>query len=94
MNPILDSLSRLSDLSRALSSARFFRTGVGEYGEGDIFLGITVPETRRVVRQYVKVMDLEGVTELLMSPYHEARLAGAIVLVDFSQKQRYSAQRL
>lgn len=58
----------------------FFKTGPGEYGEGDVFLGITVPATRAVVRRF-KDLDLEGVTELLHSEVHEERLAALLILV-------------
>ena len=65
--------SRISDI------ARFYKTGPGEYGEGDLFLGGTVPETRSVASSY-KNMDLGEVQKLFNSPFHEARLCAAIIL--------------
>lgn len=65
---------------RALGAARFFKTGKGEYGEGDIFLGITVPELRRIVRQY-RGLPLVEVERLLHAQEHECRLAALLVLV-------------
>ena len=60
---------------------RFFKTGRGEYGEGDEFLGLKVPETREVVRVVWKDFPLEEVPELLMNRWHEVRLCGFLILV-------------
>ena len=67
------SKSRVSDL------ARFYKTGPGEYGEGDLFLGGSVPQTRSVASSY-KNMELAEVQKLFNSPFHEARLCAAIIL--------------
>ena len=67
------SKSRVSDL------ARFYKTGPGEYGEGDLFLGGSVPQTRSVASSY-KNMVLVEVQKLFNSPFHEARLCAAIIL--------------
>jgi 3-methyladenine DNA glycosylase AlkD len=64
---------RVSDL------ARFFKTGPGEYGEGDQFLGLTVPDTRLVAKKF-KNLDFEDLAELFNSPFHDARLCAAIIL--------------
>ena len=55
---------------------RFFKTGPGEYGEGDEFLGLKVPQTREVVRAVPKDFPLSEVPELLMNRWHEVRLCG------------------
>ena len=60
---------------------RFFKTGKGEYGEGDEFLGLKVPQTREVVRAAQKDLALEEVPELLMSRWREVRLCGLLILV-------------
>jgi len=60
---------------------RFFKTGKGEYGEGDKFLGLKVPQTREVVQAAQKDLALEEVPELLMSRWHEVRLCGLLILV-------------
>ena len=60
---------------------RFFKTGPGEYGEGDEFLGLKVPQTREVARAASKVFPLGEVPELLMSRWHEVRLCGLLILV-------------
>jgi len=60
---------------------RFFKTGPGQYGEGDEFLGLKVPQTREVVKVAAKDFPLEEVPELLMSKWHEVRLCGLLILV-------------
>jgi len=78
---ILDILHPLSDAEIAKHSQRFFKTGPGEYGEGDIFLGIRVP----VLRKQIKALRQEAlcdVLQLLQSPFHEARLLALLLLVD------------
>jgi len=64
----------------------FFKTGPGEYGEGDEFLGLKVPQTREVVKA-AKDMPLSEVPELLMSRWHEVRLCGLLILVSKFEKQ-------
>lgn len=61
---------------------RFFKTGPGQYGEGDEFLGLKVPQTREVVKKVATDTPLNEVPELLMSRWHEVRLCGLLILVD------------
>ncbi len=60
---------------------RFFKTGPGEYGEGDEFLGLKVPQTRKVVKAVARDITLGEIPELLMSKWHEVRLCGLLILV-------------
>ena len=60
---------------------RFFKTGPGEYGEGDEFLGLKVPQTREVVKAAWKDIPLSEVPTLLMNRWHEVRLCGLLILV-------------
>ena len=60
----------------------FFKTGPGEYGEGDEFLGLKVPQTREVVKLTGRDLPLDEVPELLMSRWHEVRLCGLLILVE------------
>lgn len=76
----------LKDENQAQHLARFFKTGPGEYGEGDRFLGIKVPVTRKIVKDNVADADVEGVKVLVSSPWHEIRLAGFLTLVDLYSK--------
>jgi 3-methyladenine DNA glycosylase AlkD len=59
----------------------FFKTGVGQYGEGDIFLGIRVPALRKLAKEY-KALPLKEILLLLRSPYHEVRLFALILFVN------------
>lgn len=77
---VQDALDAVASPERAIGSARFFKTGPGEYGEGDVFLGVTVPATRVVVRRFAD-LPLSDVDVLLDSPVHEHRLAGLLILV-------------
>lgn len=63
----------------------FFKTGKGEYGEGDIFIGIKVPVTREIAKKYLG-MNFKHIELLLKSKIHEYRLAGLLILVDKFQK--------
>lgn len=60
---------------------RFFKTGKGQYGEGDVFIGVRVPNTRRVCAEYEGI-ELEEIRKLLESSVHEHRLAAVILLAD------------
>lgn len=71
---------------RARVNAWFFKTGKGEYGEGDIFLGVTVPNVRKVVKQFMHELEVDNAVELLQSKYHEDRLAGCIIFVELMKR--------
>ncbi|MGE0793531.1 MAG: DNA alkylation repair protein [Candidatus Woesearchaeota archaeon] len=60
---------------------RFFKTGIGEYGEGDVFLGLIVPEQRKISKKYIS-LDLNDVSILVSSKYHEYRLIGFLILLE------------
>jgi len=73
-------LEQLADPERAALLQRYFKTGPGEYGEGDRFHGIRVPEIRRLSRQYHGIA-MANVLQLLHSPMHEERLLALFILV-------------
>ena len=73
-------LDALSNPEIAEHSKRFFKTGKGEYGEGDVFIGIRVPELRRIAKQNVAI-ELADVEALLHSRVHEERLLALLILV-------------
>lgn len=77
---IISRLQELGNSDIAAHSQRFFKTGKGEYAEGDRFLGIRVPTLRKCAREYMGIR-LEDTLELLTSPFHEARLLALIILV-------------
>ncbi|MDX2775879.1 DNA alkylation repair protein [Streptomyces caniscabiei] len=72
-------LSQKSSPEKAAFFPRFFKTGPGQYGEGDQFLGITVPDCRSVAKQF-KTLPLEDIVELLHSRWHEERLVALLIL--------------
>ena len=63
----------------------FFKTGKGEYGEGDRFLGLTVPQCRKIAKQY-KTLPFSDISNLFQSAYHEERLVAVLILVEQFQK--------
>jgi hypothetical protein len=71
---------------------RFFKTGPGEYGDGDQFLGLKVPQTREVVRAVPKDFPLSEIPELLMSRWHEVRLCGLLIIV--AKFERLATKRM
>ncbi len=82
---ISEILKSLGDPEIAEHSQRFFKTGEGQYGAGDIFLGIRVPVLRKQVAKF-RAVPLEEAEKLLHSPYHEARLFALLLLVAKYQK--------
>ncbi len=74
------SLQGLADPEIAAHSMGFFKTGKGEYGEGDRFLGIRVPVLRQLAKKY-RDIDLSAIKKLLQSSFHEERLCALIILV-------------
>jgi 3-methyladenine DNA glycosylase AlkD len=73
-------LNSLASPDLAKSAARFFKTGPGQYGEGDIFIGVKVPVLRNLARDF-RELPLEEVEILLRSPIHEERLLALLILV-------------
>lgn len=73
-------LHSLGDKEKAKVQKRFFKTGPGEYGEGDRFLGIKVPELRKLARTYQRV-GYEAVRGLVKSPIHEERFLALLILI-------------
>ncbi|MDO5316486.1 MAG: DNA alkylation repair protein [bacterium] len=70
------------DAEQAVNLSRFFKTGKGQYGEGDKFLGIKVPVTRQVVKQCWKETSFDDLETCIRSEYHEMRLAALLALVE------------
>lgn len=81
MNRLLSEMTSLADPSQVAGLSRFFKTGPGQYGEGDKFLGIKVPVTRSVVKECWKETDFDDLEECLCCEYHELRLAALLCLV-------------
>ena len=73
MNKLLESMLQHADPTQVEGLMRFFKTGPGQYGEGDLFLGIKVPVTRSVVKECWKDVSFENLEECVTSKYHEVR---------------------
>jgi 3-methyladenine DNA glycosylase AlkD len=87
-------LKKMGDKEQAAISQRFFKTGPGEYGEGDIFLGIKVPVLRKLAKEYFE-LPLKEVKPILGSKYHEIRLMSLFILVDqFSKGDQKKKKRI
>ena len=78
---IIERLKRVGSEEKRNVQLRFFKTGVGEYGYGDEFLGVMVPQVRAIVKDVWQEITLEEIETLLHSPYHEARLTALLLLV-------------
>ena len=81
LQDIKEELQSLANSETAKHSQRFFKTGKGEYGEGDIFLGIRVPAIRKLAKKYSQ-LSLSNIQSLLKSKFHEQRLLAIIMLVN------------
>lgn len=90
MKPIIglitDELQAFSTEEKREVLPRFFKTGKGEYGEGDHFLGVAVPDTRTVAKQY-KDISLNEIRNLMQSEWHEVRLCALLIMVEKSKKK-------
>lgn len=85
LNELKNELATLSRPERIKDYQRFFKTGPGEYGEGDVFLGISVPEQRKVAKKYN--LSFKDIQELLDSKVHEERLVGLLILMRNKNKE-------
>ena len=85
LSSLKQDLKSLANKEKAILLQRFFKTGKGEYGEGDIFLGIIVPEQRKVAKKYIN-LSLNDLQVLLNSKIHEERLISLFILVDKYKK--------
>ena len=94
MNPLIQEIMSKADPSQVEGLSRFFKTGPGQYGEGDKFLGIKVPVTRDVVKKCWDKVGFEDIEECVMSKYHEVRLAALLTLVQiFSHSKKNQAKQ-
>lgn len=78
---IEDDLQKFANPDRAQHSLRFFKTGKGQYGEGDVFIGLTNPQVRAIAKEYYQEISLDEVEKLLQNKIHEYRLTALIILV-------------
>ena len=84
---VINALKTLATEERRKVNEWFFKTGKGEYGYGDIFLGVTAPEIRRIAKKFSQEISLQELTELIRNPIHEVRLCALIILVNKYKKE-------
>lgn len=88
VSEIKTALQELSIPGKAEIMQTFFKTGKGEYGEGDVFIGVTVPDQRSVAKEFYSKISLEELGELLSSKIHEHRLTALLILVHQFEKTK------
>jgi len=84
---VINALKTLATEERRKVNEWFFKTGKGEYGYGDIFLGVTMPDIRRIAKKFSQEISLQELTELIRNPIHEVRLCALIILVNKYNKE-------
>jgi len=84
---VINALKFVATEERRKVNEWFFKTGKGEYGYGDIFLGVTVPEIRKIAKKFSQEISLQELTELIRNPTHEVRLCALIILVNKYKKE-------
>ena len=84
---VINALKLVATEERRKVNEWFFKTGKGEYGYGDIFLGVTVPNIRRIAKKFSQEISLKELVELIRNPIHEVRLCALIILVNKYKKE-------
>lgn len=79
---IISAMLKIQDKEQQKNLSRFFKTGIGEYGEGDKFLGIKVPQTRQIVKENKLRIDFSEIKTMLYSEWHEIRLCAFLLLAE------------
>ena len=92
-NQILEALQFLSTPEKAAFLPYFFKTGKGQYAEGDKFIGVVVPDARKLVKEYWQKASLEDVQEILQSEFHEMRLVALLMLVTKFEKTKDKSEQ-
>ena len=89
---VIRDLQELADPEKAAHSAGYFKTGPGDYGEGDIFIGLTVPQGREIAVRHKSVPPAEAL-ELLQSPIPEVRLCALHILVNRYKRSKSEVEK-
>jgi 3-methyladenine DNA glycosylase AlkD len=90
---ILEALQFLSTPEKRDFLPYFFKTGKGEYAEGDQFIGVVVPDSRKIVKEFWQKAELSDVQEILKSEFHEMRLVALLILVHQFEKSKDKTQQ-
>jgi len=85
MKNIHEEFKKMSDQEHAIQLQKYFKTGKGEYGEGDQFLGLRVPTVRKIAKKF-NTLSIDEAEKFLQSPYHEERLFALFILIDLFKK--------
>ncbi|MHB1376595.1 MAG: DNA alkylation repair protein [Candidatus Humimicrobiaceae bacterium] len=93
LKKLKEEVKSLASPQKAKILERFFKTGKGEYGEGDIFIGVQVPDARKIVRKYADI-SLDDTLQLLTSEIHEERLIALLVMVEKTKRADESAKEI
>lgn len=89
---VLEELKAMRNPSRAHHSQSFFKTGPGEYGEGDVFLGLTVPAVRKIAGKH-QDLEISEIAKLMDSHLHESRLCGLVILTNQYKKLKTEKEK-
>jgi 3-methyladenine DNA glycosylase AlkD len=89
---VVSELKLLASPGKAAELQRFFKTGPGDYAEGDIFLGVMVPQTRKIAAKFADLSSAE-ISKLMNSDFHEVRLCGLIVLTNQFKKAKELSEK-
>ena len=90
---IIEALKGKAIPEKATFLPKFFKTGPGEYGEGDQFMGVTVPDQRQIAKLFFKEISLKELALLTQHPVHEVRLTGLLALVYLYEKTKSEAEQ-
>ena len=90
---ITEELHKYASKEKAKILMSFFKTGKGQYGEGDVFIGVSMPEIRALSKKYYQLVSITQATKLLKSEIHDQRMLALVMLVN-KYKQGSEAERL
>lgn len=83
---IINEIKSFANSESAIHCQRFFKTGKGEYAEGDLFYGLTTPQVKGIVKKYYETASLDVIENLLHNPYHEVRSVSLHLMVSIYEK--------
>ena len=84
---VVNALKLVATEDRRKTNEWFFKTNKGQYGYGDVFLGVSVPDVRKVAKRFSQIITLKELTKLIENPIHEVRLCALIILVNKYKKE-------
>lgn len=91
---LIQEIKNNANPEKAAALSRFFKTGAGQYGEGDVFWGLTVPVQRGVVKNFYKEISLQELKKLLPHEVHEVRLTALMIMVEIYRRAKTEEEKL